>query len=134
MAATLRFLTRAASGLTHGAAETPRRLQALGAKTPKTPAGSPVAGGARFAMMPAMSPKYATAPVVPAPRLLGSAKARLERAQELRPQELCLPEEIEDEKSPSSQALTTVASPDEARRAFLSRQRRIKERNAPFTI
>ncbi|CAE8619967.1 unnamed protein product [Polarella glacialis] len=85
MAATLRFLARAASKHNVSSGETPTKLigNRLGAKTPKTPVGSPVAHllpPAAETASPKSSP-LAQSPCEAQPMLLGRASGRSSKAE-----------------------------------------------------
>mmetsp|Transcript_9337 Transcript_9337/g.14846 ORF Transcript_9337/g.14846 Transcript_9337/m.14846 type:complete len:136 (+) Transcript_9337:79-486(+) len=134
MAATLRFLARGASKYNVSSGETPTRLigNRLGAKTPKTPVGSPVA----FCLHPPASPEAASpnstplgqSPIEaqpgPLPMLLGRASGRSSKAESSGSNL----QVVADEQVQAAPDLSSLALAQGAREAFLARQQRITDR------
>eukprot|EP00931_Biecheleriopsis_adriatica_P019514 TRINITY_DN1327_c0_g1_i1.p1 TRINITY_DN1327_c0_g1~~TRINITY_DN1327_c0_g1_i1.p1 ORF type:complete len:139 (-),score=29.40 TRINITY_DN1327_c0_g1_i1:424-840(-) len=133
MAATLRFLTRAASKHTASTAETPRVLgNSSGAKTPKTPAGSPAAFFTSSATSeqapatPAAGVEKCVPSEVPLPVLLGRCSASPKSQESAQVAEL----RQKVQQGDSKEEVSAIALAERAREAFIARQRRIAERSA----
>mmetsp|Transcript_83839 Transcript_83839/g.151284 ORF Transcript_83839/g.151284 Transcript_83839/m.151284 type:complete len:134 (+) Transcript_83839:83-484(+) len=132
MAATLRFLARAASKHNVSSGETPTKLigNRLGAKTPKTPVGSPVAHllpPAAETASPKSSP-LAQSPCEaqpgPLPMLLGRPNGRSSKAESSGSNL----QVVADEQVQAAPDLSSLALAQGAREAFLARQQRITDR------